>query len=139
VDLVLYAFEHGEPGDLFVQKAPAATIETLALAMKQLFNSDVSVEIIGTRHGEKQYETLLTREEMIYAEDRGDYYRVPADNRDLNYNAYFSEGNPPLSQQDDYNSNNTHCLSVAEMMKTLLQLDYIQYELAIWTEGNGIR
>jgi len=129
VDLVLYAFTHGQPGDLFVQKAPAATIETLALALKQIFNSDVPVKVIGTRHGEKQYETLLTREEMIRAEDLGDYYRVSADNRDLNYDAYYFEGNPPLSQQEDYNSNNVPLLSVAEMVETLLKLDYIQHAL----------
>ena len=92
VDLVLYAFQHGQPGDLFVQKAPAATIETLALAMKQVFEADNPIQIIGTRHGEKQYETLLTREEMIRAVDLGGYYRIPADNRDLNYDAYFTEG-----------------------------------------------
>jgi UDP-glucose 4-epimerase len=112
-----------------VQKAPAATIETLALALKQIFNSDVPVKVIGTRHGEKQYETLLTREEMIRAEDLGDYYRVSADNRDLNYDAYYFEGNPPLSQQEDYNSNNVPLLSVDEMAETLLKLDFIQHAL----------
>ncbi len=107
VDLVLYAFEHGQPGDLFVQKAPAATIETLAQAVKRVFQADNPIQIIGTRHGEKQFETLLTREEMIRAEDLGGYYRIPADNRDLNYDAYFTEGQEPLSQQEDYNSHNT--------------------------------
>lgn len=132
VDLVLYAFQHGRPGDLFVQKAPAATIETLALALKKIFNSDVPIKIIGTRHGEKQYETLLTREEMIRAQDLGGYYRVPADNRDLNYDAYYFEGIPPLSQQEDYNSNNTRRLSVDEMVEMLLNLKYIQQELMGW-------
>ena len=97
VDLVLYAFEHGEPGDMFVQKAPAATIETLALAIKQVFKADNPVQVIGTRHGEKLYETLLTREEMAGAEDMGGYFRVPADNRDLNYGLYFVEGRSDVS------------------------------------------
>ena len=96
---------------LFVQKAPAATIETLALALRQVFDADNPIQIIGTRHGEKQYETLLTREEMLRAVDLGDYYRIPADNRDLNYDAYFTEGIEPLSQQEDYNSHNTRRLS----------------------------
>ena len=138
VDLVLYAFQHGEPGDLFVQKAPAATIETLAQALKRIFNSDVPIEIIGTRHGEKQSETLLTREEMIRAHDLGDYYRVPADNRDLNYDLYYSKGVPPLAQQEDYNSNNTYRLSVDEMVEMLLKLDYIQRALAGGSEENGL-
>jgi len=129
VDLVLYAFQHGQPGDLFVQKAPAATIETLALALKKIFQSDVPIEVIGVRHGEKQYETLLTREEMIRAEDMGDYYHVPADNRDLNYDLYYFEGVPPQVVQEDYNSNNTRQLSVDEMVEMLLGLDYIQRAL----------
>ena len=126
VNLVLYAFQHGEPGDLFAQKAPAATVESLALAMKQVFGADNPIKIIGTRHGEKQYETLLTREEMIRAEDCGGYYRVPADNRDLNYDAYFTQGIEPLSQQEDYNSHNTRRLSVEEMAEMLLGLEYIR-------------
>ncbi|MCP4168946.1 MAG: polysaccharide biosynthesis protein [Chloroflexi bacterium] len=138
VDLVLYAFQHGESGDLFVQKAPAATIETLALALKQIFDSDVPFDIIGTRHGEKQFETLLTREEMIRTQDQGDYYRVPADNRDLNYDAYYFEGIPPLAQQEDYNSDNTHRLSVDEMTEMLLKLTYIQRALTNGSEGNGL-
>ncbi len=138
IDLVLYAFQHGEPGDLFVQKAPAATIETLALALKRIFNSDAAIEIIGTRHGEKQFETLLTREEMIRAQDLGNYYRVPADNRDLNYDAYFFEGIPPLSQQEDYNSNNTYRLSIDEMVDMLLKLEYIQRALTNGSEENGL-
>jgi UDP-N-acetylglucosamine 4,6-dehydratase/5-epimerase len=130
VDLVLYAFAHGQPGDLFVQKAPAATIETLIFALKNVFAADNPVKIIGTRHGEKRFETLLTREEMIRAVDHGDYYRIPADTRDLNYSAYFTEGIEPLSQQEDYNSHNTHLLSVDEMVDMLLRLEYVQEAVA---------
>jgi UDP-glucose 4-epimerase len=129
VDLVIYAFQHGKPGDIFVQKAPAATIETLALAVKKLFKSDSPVQIIGTRHGEKLFETLLTREEMSKAEDLGGYYRIPADNRDLNYNLYFSEGETKVSQREDYNSHNTKRLNVDETVDLLLKLDIIQSEL----------
>lgn len=132
VDLVIYAFQHGEPGDLFVQKAPAATIETLAQALRTIFEVDNPVQIIGTRHGEKQYETLLTREEMLHAEDLGDYFRVCADNRDLNYDAYFVQGQERLSVQSDYNSNNTHLQDEQGMIDLLLQLDYVQQELATW-------
>lgn len=126
VDLVLYAFQHAQPGDLFVQKAPAVTIETLAQAVLRVLNAQNPVEVIGTRHGEKQYETLLTREEMIRALDLGAYYRIPADNRDLNYDAYYTEGLEPLSQQEDYNSHNTRRLSVEEMVEMLLGLDFIR-------------
>jgi len=122
VDLVLYAFEHGEPGDLFVQKAPAATIETLAAAMQRAMNSEVALQVIGPRHGEKLYETLLTREEMLRAEDFGEYYRVHADNRDLNYELYFTEGEPNAASCDDYHSHNTRRLDVDEMMKMLLEI-----------------
>ncbi len=132
VDLVLYAFHHAAPGDLFVQKAPAATIETLALAMKKVFKADNPVQVIGTRHGEKLYETLLTREEMGKAEDCGDYYRIPADTRDLNYEAFFSEGSPAVSQNEDYHSHNTRRLDVDEMAEMLLGLKYIQGELKEW-------
>jgi len=132
MDLVLYAFRNGQPGDLFVQKAPAATIETLALAVKRVFGADNPIEIIGTRHGEKLYETLLTREEMIRAQDLGDYYRIPADNRDLNYDVYFTEGIEAPSQQEGYNSHNTRRLTVEEMADTLLHLDFIQEQLAGW-------
>ncbi len=138
VDLVLYAFEHGQPGDLFVQKAPAATIETLALALKKIFDSDVPIEIIGVRHGEKQYETLLTREEMIRARDLGGYYRVPADNRDLNYDLYYSQGAPPEVVPEDYNSNNTRRLSLDEMADMLLKLTFIQKALTNGSEENGL-
>jgi len=129
VDLVLYAFHHSAPGDIFVQKAPAATIETLALAIKKIFNADNPIKTIGTRHGEKLYETLLTREEMEKAEDCGNYYRIPSDNRDLNYEAYFSEGTPSIAQKEDYHSHNTHRLDVDELAELLLKMDYIQEEL----------
>ncbi len=122
VDLVLYAFQHGRSGDLLVQKAPAATIETLAQAMLRVFGANNPIQIIGTRHGEKQYETLLTREEMLRAVDLGGYFRIPADNRDLNYSAYYTEGQEPLSQQEDYNSHNTRQLDVAEMAELLMRV-----------------
>ena len=132
VDLVLYAFHHSAPGDVFVQKAPAATIETLALAMKKVFKADNPVRVIGTRHGEKLYETLLTREEMQKAEDCGGYYRIPADTRDLNYEAFFSEGTPAIAKQEDYHSLNTRRLDVDEMAEILLKLKYVQDELEGW-------
>lgn len=120
VDLVIYAFEHGEQGDLFVQKAPAATIDTLAKAVKELKNSDVEINCIGTRHGEKLYEVLVTKEEMVNAIDMGNYYRVPADNRNLNYQKYTNEGNADLNNIEEYNSHNTERLDV-EGMKVLLK------------------
>lgn len=126
VDLVLYAFRHAEPGDRFVQKAPAATIGTLAEAVKRLLQADNPIRVIGTRHGEKLYETLLTHEEMAYAEDLGDYFRVPADNRDLNYNLYFSEGTPGAAEVEDFHSHNTRRLKVEEMMDMLLTLPEIR-------------
>lgn len=129
VDLVLYAFKHGQQGDLFVQKAPASTVADLAQALKELFKKDNPVRIIGTRHGEKLYESLISREEMAKAQDMGDYYRVPADNRDLNYAQYFSEGEEKLSQLDDYTSHNTDRLSVEQIKELLLKLDYIKEEL----------
>jgi UDP-glucose 4-epimerase len=132
VDLVIYAFQHGEPGDLFVQKASAATIETLARALCTIFEANNEVQVIGTRHGEKQYETLLTREEMLRAQDLGGYFRVCADNRDLNYDAYFVQGQERLSVQSDYNSNNTHLQDEQGMIDLLLKLDYVQQELATW-------
>jgi len=128
VDLVLYAFEHGQSGDLFVQKSPAATIETLVNALKRIFQADNPIKIIGTRHGEKKYETLLTSEEMLRTEDLGGYYRVPADNRDLNYNRYFTEGRESLLD-GDYNSHNTRRLNEDEMVELLLQLTEIQEAL----------
>ena len=129
VDLVLYAFKHGKQGDLFVQKAPASTVGDLAQALKELFKKDNPVRIIGTRHGEKLYESLISREEMAKAEDMGDYYRIPADNRDLNYAQYFSEGEEKLSHLDDYTSHNTNRLAVEQIKKLLLKLDYIKEEL----------
>jgi len=129
VDLVLYAFEHGKPGDIFVQKAPAATIKTLAQAMLKLFKATNDIRIIGTRHGEKLYETLLTREEMVKAEDMGDYYRIPADVRDLNYNCYFVQGQEDVSRVEDYHSHNTRRLDVEGMCDLLLKLDIIQNAL----------
>jgi len=128
-DLVLFAFENGTPGDTFVQKAPAATIETLSLALKQLMKSNVPVDVIGTRHGEKLYETLLTREEMAVAEDLGGYYRVASDKRDLNYAAYFSEGDAKVAGAEDYNSHNTRRLDVKGMSELLQGLDVVQRAL----------
>lgn len=129
VELVLYAYEHGRPGDIFVQKAPAATIGDLAEAMKRVFKASNPVKVIGTRHGEKLYETLLTREERAKAEDSGNYFRVKADNRDLNYNVYFVEGREEVSQQEDYTSHNTRRLNVEELVDMLGSLDYIRSEL----------
>ncbi len=129
VDLVLYAFQHAEPGDLFIQKAPAATIETLARAVTQVFSANNPVQVIGTRHGEKEFETLLTREEMLRAIELGGYYRVPADNRDLNYDVYFTEGSAHLSELVDYNSHNTHRLDIDGMATVLKKLSFIQQEL----------
>ena len=129
VDLVLFAFEHGNQGDLFVNKAPASTIGDLARAVKSIFNADNEIKIIGTRHGEKLYETLCTREEMQKAEDMGEFYRIPADNRDLNYSRYFSEGVTDTSEKEDYHSHNTTQLSDAELRQTLLNLDYIKENL----------
>ena len=126
VDLVIYAFQHGQNGDLFVQKAPAATLQTLALALKELLKKDTPVKVIGTRHGEKLYETLVTREEMARAEDMGNYYRIPCDTRDLNYDKYFVEGQEKVSVIEDYHSHNTRRLSVEEMKSLLLQLSEIR-------------
>jgi UDP-N-acetylglucosamine 4,6-dehydratase len=126
LDLVVYAFQHGNPGDIFVQKAPAATIETLANALKRLFNANNEIRIIGTRHGEKLYETLLTREEMAKAEDMGDYYRIASDVRDLNYSCYFTEGETKVSGQEDYNSHNTHRLDEDGLITLLLKLDFVR-------------
>jgi UDP-glucose 4-epimerase len=129
VDLVLFAFQHAKPGDRFVQKAPAATIATLAEAVKRLLGANNPIKIIGTRHGEKLYETLLTREEMAQAEDLGDYFRVPADNRNLDYNLYFTEGMPRAAAVEDYHSHNTRQLTVEEMMDLLLTLPEIKAAL----------
>lgn len=129
VELVLFAFEHGNPGDLFVNKAPAGTIGDLAQALKEIFNATNEVKIIGTRHGEKLYETLCTREEMLKAEDMGEFYRIPADNRDLNYAQYFSEGEGAISEIEDYNSHNTSQEDVEGMKKLLRKLPLIKQEL----------
>ncbi|MDB5822797.1 MAG: polysaccharide biosynthesis protein CapD [Herminiimonas sp.] len=129
VDLVLYAYEHGHQGDIFVQKAPASTVGDLAQALKELFKKNNPIHIIGTRHGEKLYESLLSREEMAHSQDRGGYYRVPADNRDLNYSKYFSDGEEKISTLDDYTSHNTQRLNVEQVKKLLLKLDYVQAEL----------
>jgi UDP-glucose 4-epimerase len=126
VDLVLHAFEHGGQGDIFVQKAPASTVGDLAQAIKELFRSDSAVRIIGTRHGEKLYESLLSREEMARADDMGRYYRIPADDRDLNYNKYFVEGETKVSVFDDYTSHNTERLNVEQVKELLMKLDFIK-------------
>jgi UDP-glucose 4-epimerase len=131
VDLVEYAFEHADQGDLFVQKAPASTVADLAQALKELFNSSVPVNIIGTRHGEKLFESLISREEMAKAEDMGNYFRVPADNRDLNYAQYFTEGEKKIASFDDYTSHNTQRLNVAQIKELLLKLDFIREELHV--------
>lgn len=129
VDLVLYAFEHGRQGDIFVQKAPASTVADLAQALKELFARDNPIRVIGTRHGEKLYESLISREEMAKAQDMGEYYRIPADNRDLNYAQYFSEGEEGISHQEDYTSHNTKRLNVEQIKTLLLKLDFIKEEL----------
>lgn len=129
VDLVLFAFEHGNPGDLFVNKAPAGTIGDLAQALKELFNADNKIKIIGTRHGEKLYETLCTREEMEKAQDMGDFYRIVADNRDLNYAQYFFEGDQEVTLKEDYHSHNTEQQDVEGMKKLLLKLPLIRKEV----------
>jgi UDP-N-acetylglucosamine 4,6-dehydratase/5-epimerase len=128
VNLVLFAFKNAEPGDLFVQKSPAATIETLAIALKEIFNADNEIQIIGARHGEKMYESLCGREEVSKAEDMNDFYRVPADFRDLNYTKYVQEDGPRL-QDIEYNSDNTKRLNVKELKELLLSLEYVQNEL----------
>lgn len=129
VDLVLFAFQNANPGDMFIQKAPAATIETLAQALKELYQADNPIKIIGTRHGEKLYETLVNREEMLKAEDMGSYFRVPADNRDLNYENYFSKGEEDVSKIEDYHSHNTTRLDVEGTKELLLKLDFIRQDL----------
>lgn len=131
VDLVLYAFEHGHSGDLFVQKAPAATLDVLADALKGLYKTETPVRIIGTRHGEKLYETLVTREEMAKSQDMGNYYRIPCDNRDLNYDKFFNEGEEDVSKIDDYHSHNTARLDVAGMTELLLKLEFIREDLGL--------
>jgi UDP-glucose 4-epimerase len=134
VELVLFAYEHAVSGDIMVQKSPASTVGDLAQAVKELFNSDVEIRVIGTRHGEKLYETLLTKEEFLVAEDMGGFYRVPADKRDLNYDKFFVEGDVQLSQEHEYNSHNTQRLNVVEIKERLLQLDYVKEELESWNK-----
>ena len=129
VDLVLYAFEHGNNGDLFVQKAPAATLAVLAESLKELYQADTEVKVIGTRHGEKLYETLVTREEMFRSEDMGDYFRIPADARDLNYDKFFVEGQEDISRVEDYHSHNTHRLNKEEMKQLLLKLPEVREDV----------
>ena len=129
VNLVLHAFEHGNQGDIFIQKSPAATVADLAQSLKEIFNHAGSINIIGTRHGEKLYESLISREEMSKAIDMGNYYRIPSDNRSLNYDQYFSEGEAKLSEMNDYTSHNTKRLNVGEIKNLLLSLDYIKGEL----------
>jgi len=130
VDLVLFAYQHAAQGDVFVQKAPACTVGVLAQAIKELFNSSSPIHVIGTRHGEKLYESLVSREEMAKAQDYDRYYRIPADNRDLNYNKYLAEGEERITLLDDYTSHNTTQLNVAEVKALLFKLDYIQQQLA---------
>jgi UDP-N-acetylglucosamine 4,6-dehydratase/5-epimerase len=129
VDLVLHAYAHGQQGDIFVQKAPAATIGDLAQALKEIFNADNPLQIVGTRHGEKLYESLVSREEMARVDDMRRYYRIPADNRDLNYAMYFTDGQKEISTLADYTSHNTERLSVAQVKELLLNLDFIQRHL----------
>ena len=129
VDLVLYAFEHGKPGDIFVQKSPAATIQILAEAVIELYQQKTDLKIIGTRHGEKLFETLVNREEMVKATNLGDYFRIPADNRDLNYDQYFSEGIRNVSDFEEYTSHNTHRLDKKEMMDLLLKLPSVRRDI----------
>ena len=135
VDLVLFAFENGVSGDILVQKAPACTIETLAKAVTELFAPDTEIKVIGIRHGEKLYETLLTNEECATAVDMGDFYRVPADNRGLNYDKYFSDGNKDRNPLTEFNSNNTELLNVEQVKEKLLSLQYIRDEIAAWKDN----
>ena len=134
VELVVFAFKNAQSGDIMVQKSPASTVGDLAQAIKELFNADNEIKIIGTRHGEKQYETLLTKEESMVAEDLGGFYRVPSDKRDLNYDKYFTEGRKELATQEEYNSNNTKILNVEQIKEKLLSLEYIQEELKGWNK-----
>lgn len=135
VELVVFAFQHAEAGDIMVQKAPASLVGDLAQAVKELFNADNKIKIIGTRHGEKLYETLLTKEEYLVAEDMGGFFRVPADKRDLNYDKYFVKGDKKLSTEEEYNSHNTQILNVEQIKEKLLTLDYVQNELKNWKKN----
>lgn len=132
IELVVFAFENAEAGDIMVQKSPASTVGDLAQAIKELFKVDSEIKVIGTRHGEKLYETLLTKEEHVVAKDMGGFYRVPADKRDLNYDKYFVEGDQKLSYEDEYNSHNTERLNIEQIKQKLMQLDYVREELEAW-------
>lgn len=134
VELVVFAFANAKAGDIMVQKSPASTIGDLAQAVKELFNTDNEIKIIGTRHGEKRYETLLTKEEYLVAEDMGGFFRVPADQRDLNYDKYFENGEEKLDFDEEYNSDNTRILTIKEIKEKLLELDYVQKELNEWNK-----
>lgn len=134
VELVVFAFQNAEAGDIMVQKSPASTVGDLAQAVKELFSAENEIKIIGTRHGEKLYETLLTKEENIVAKDMGGFYCVPADKRDLNYDKYFVDGDKQLSSEDEYNSHNTVRLNIEQIKEKLLQLDYVREELASWSK-----
>jgi UDP-glucose 4-epimerase len=129
VDLVMFAFENGRPGDIMVQKAPACTVGVLAEAIRQIFNDKNEIHYIGIRHGEKIYETLLTKEECLHAEDMGNFFRVPADNRDLNYEKYYETGIVEPAKIEEFRSDNTKLLNVEEVKEKLLKLDYVQREL----------
>ncbi|MHB8963044.1 MAG: polysaccharide biosynthesis protein [Saccharofermentanales bacterium] len=135
VELVLFAFQNAHAGDIMVQKAPASTIRDLAIAVKELFGVDNEIKIIGTRHGEKVYETLLTKEEFVVAIDMGGFYRIPADKRDLNYDKYFIEGDKQLFKETEYNSDNTERLSISQVKEKLLSLEYVQDELVKHNSG----
>ena len=132
IELVVFAFKYAEAGDIMVLKAPASTIKDLAQAIKELFNADNEIKIIGTRHGEKLYETLLTKEENAVAQDLGSFYKVSADKRDLNYDKYFVEGDKQLSLEEEYNSHNTERLNVQQIKEKLLKIEYVQNELKGW-------
>lgn len=134
VELVIFAFQNAQAGDIMVQKAPASTVGDLAQAVKELFHASNDIKVIGTRHGEKLYETLLTKEEYTVAFDMGGFYRVPADKRDLNYDKYFVEGDQKLSSEDEYNSHNTERLNIEQIKEKLLALDYVKDELKGWNE-----
>lgn len=134
VDLVVFAFLNAQAGDIMVQKSPASTVGDLAQALLELFGASNNIKVIGSRHGEKLYETLLTKEEKVVAEDLGDFYRVPSDKRDLNYDKYFSEGIPNLSNVEEYNSHNTERLSVSQIKEKLMQLDYVREMLDLWSK-----
>ena len=132
VELVIFAFQNAQAGDIMVQKSPASTVGDLAQAIKELFNAENEIKVIGTRHGEKLYETLLTKEENVVAKDMGDFYRVPADKRDLNYDKYFVDGDQKLSSEEEYNSHNTERLTIEQIKAKLLELDYVREQLESW-------